>query len=103
MIRIVFEKQSHRFNMLFELYKRGNANIDYADDIQTLAYNHGLGFKSFFPAWKYLQLEGLIKIRPGRENYYASMTHKGIKAIEEVFWDENKRTEYFPPYREMMN
>lgn len=103
-MRIVFEKQSHRFYMLFELYKRSKANIDYADDIQALAYNHGMSFKSFFPAWKYLQIEGLIKIKPGsRESYYASITHKGIKAIEQVFWDEHKRTEYFPPYWEMMN
>lgn len=103
MIRIVFEKQSHRFFMLFELYKRSNANIDFAEDLQMLAYNQGMGHRSFFPAWKYLQIEGLIRVRHGRDNYYASITHKGIKAIEEVFEDESEYSKYFPPYREMMN
>lgn len=103
MIRVIFEKQSHRFFMLFELYKRSKANIDYAEDMQMLAFNQGQGMKSFYPAWKYLQVEQLIRVRPGRENYYASITHKGIKAIEEVFRDENRYTEYFPSYREMMN
>lgn len=102
MIRFIFEKQTNRFFMLFELYKKSNTNIDYAEDLQMLAYNQGMGMKSFFPAWKYLQMEGLIKVRPGRENYYASITHKGIKAIEEVFTDEGVHTYYFPPYREMI-
>lgn len=102
MIRIIFEKQAQRFTMLFELYKQSDANIDYATDIQNIAFNEGVGMRSFFPAFKYLQMEELIRIRPGRSSYVASITHKGIKAIEEVFQDENVATYYFPPYREMV-
>lgn len=101
MIQIIFEKQSQRFFLLFELYKQSNANIDYATNLQNIAFNQGLGLRSFTPAWKYLQMEGLIKVRPGSQNYLASITHNGIKAIEEVFFNENDPTYYFPAYREM--
>ncbi len=101
MIRIIFEKQAQRFTVLFELYKQSDANIDYATDLQDLAFNEGVGMRSFSPAFKYLQMEELIRVRPGRSSYIASITHRGIKAIEEVFQNENEPTYYFPAYREM--
>jgi predicted transcriptional regulator len=103
MIRLIFEKQMNRFHILFELYKQSDANIDYATDVQILAYNQGVSFKAFTTAWKYLQMEEMIKIRPGGSGYIANITHRGIKAVEEVFQDENERTYYFPAYREMMS
>lgn len=101
MIHLIFEKQRNRFLILFELYKQSDANIDVVTNIQALAQNQGMSFKSFTTAWKYLQMEDLIKIRPGNNDYLANITHKGIKAIEEVFQDELERTYYFPAYREM--
>lgn len=101
MIRLIFEKQAQRFFILFELYKQSDANIDYATDLQSIAYNEGIGFRSFMPAFKYLQMEELVRVRPGGSSYIASITHKGIKAIEEVFRNENEHTYYFPAYREM--
>ncbi|TAF67432.1 MAG: hypothetical protein EAZ55_03715 [Cytophagales bacterium] len=93
-----------------ELYKRSDANVDFATDLQSLAINEGIGLRSFMTAWKYLHMEELIKIRPmssygsfqGNPHYYASITHKGIKAIEDVYNNDQEPTYYFPPYREMI-
>lgn len=103
MLQIVFERQWHRFQILFEIYKRSNADIDTAYDLRELSLNHGMKFLDFLPAWKYLQMEDLIRVRfrQSSNKYYACMTHQGLKAIEEVFFNENKPTYYFPAYREM--
>lgn len=109
MMNFVYENQTFRFQMLFELYKRSNADIDYVMDFQQLAGDLGIGMKAFQACFKYLYMQDLIKMRQqnggrdnGNNNYPASITHRGIRAVEEVFRDENRKTEFFPPYREMM-
>lgn len=102
MIRFIFEKQSHRFFILFELYKESDASIDFACNLRNIASKQGLGLRSFMPAFKYLQMEELIRVRPSEQGYMATITHHGVKAIEEVFRNENESTYYFPSYREMI-
>lgn len=107
MLQLVFERQWYRFRILFELYKRSNANIDFSCDLHEMAMNQGIKFFDFIPAWKYLQMEELIRMRYGQSNngmngkYTACLTHKGLKAIEEVFHNEIEPTYYFPAFREM--
>jgi hypothetical protein len=52
-------------------------------------------------------MEELIQLRPyqsgsnNENSYWFTITHKGIRAIEEVFLDQYKHTYYFPSYREI--
>jgi acyl-coenzyme A thioesterase PaaI-like protein len=39
----------------------------------------------------------------GGTEFHAVLTHKGVKAVEEVFLDNQKQTYYFPAYKEMKN
>lgn len=108
-MNIIIENQTYRFQILFEIYKKSNTDIDFATDLQELAMNLGVGNRAFQSSYKYLYMQDLISMRPnmdnnggGGSNYYASITHKGVKAVEEVFRFPEKASEYFPPYREMM-
>lgn len=106
-MNFIQENQIYRFQILWELYQQSNADIDQVFDLQNVASNRGIGIKSFQSAYKYLYMQDLISIQPNKsqgENgmYFVSITHKGIKSIEDVFRDVLKSTEFFPPYREMM-
>jgi predicted transcriptional regulator len=106
MMNHIHENQTFRFQILFELYKKSNADVDYVMDLQELATNIGIPMKAFQSAFKYLFMQDLISMRHQNTDnngnpYPTSITHKGIKAVEHVFWNENKSTEYFPPYRQM--
>ncbi|WP_045113014.1 hypothetical protein [Microscilla marina] len=105
MFQIVFDRQWHRFRILFELYKRSNADIDTVYDLRELSMSQGIKLLDFLPAWKYLQMEELIRVRFGGSTgrYQACLTHSGLKAIEEVFFNENEPTYYFPAFREMQH
>jgi hypothetical protein len=108
MIVLIREKRLYRFRLLFELYKRSDADIDVVQNLQDIATQLGIHHHQFSPAWKYLHMEELIMMRPAAAfqspefRYQASITHKGIKAIEEVFLNEHQPTYYFPSYREVM-
>jgi|GEM_PF-1246175 predicted transcriptional regulator len=106
MMNFIYENQTNRFQILFEIYKRSNADIDYVMDLQELASNIGVGMRAFQSAFKYLYMQDLISMKhqssQGNMNGYpTSITHKGIKALEKVFREETESTEYFPAYREM--
>lgn len=106
MMNFIYENQANRFHILFEIYKRSNADIDYVMDLQELASNIGVGMRAFQSAFKYLYMQDLISMKHsnsyGNMNAYpTSITHKGIKAVEKVFRDETQSTDYFPAYREM--
>lgn len=109
-MNFINENQMYRFQILWELYKQTNADIDQAYDLRELSNQIGIGNRSFQAAYKYLYMQDLISMRPASEgnggnmssNYMASITHRGIKAVEEAFRFANKATEYFPAYREMM-
>ncbi|MCC5945562.1 MAG: hypothetical protein JJT94_11560 [Bernardetiaceae bacterium] len=109
MIALIREKRTYRFRLLFALYKKADANMDAVYDMQELAMQAGMNHNQFLSAWKYLHMEELIQVRPYHEQsaqegrYHARLMHKGIKAIEEVFLNENQYTYYFPAYREMMS
>lgn len=105
-MNFIYENQTYRFQILFEIYKKSNADIDYVIELQELAGNLGIGMKAFQAAFKYLYMHDFISMKRQNQensNYYpTSITHQGIKVVEEVFRNEQKRTEHFPAYREMM-
>jgi hypothetical protein len=107
-MNFIQENQIYRFQILLELYQQSKADIDFVCDLQVLSTHKGIGLKPFQSAYKYLYMQDLIHIHPtsptqnDTNSYLVSITHKGIKALEEVFRDITKPTEYFPSYREMM-
>jgi len=105
MTSIVNFKKTERFLLLYALYKKSNANCDYGYNLMELGLQEGLGHKTFKSAFDYLVAERLVKLRAQTDNrdyfYFASLTEKGINAVEEVFNDETQSTRYFPAYREM--
>ncbi len=105
MTGIINLKKTERFLLLYALYKKSNASTDYSSNLLEMGMQEGLGYKTFKSAFDYLSAEQLIRLRSQSDNreyfYYASITEKGIKAIEEVFDDETRSTSYFPAYREM--
>lgn len=107
-MNFINENQTYRFQILFELYRQGNADIDQARDLRELASNLGLNSKSFNAAFKYLYMQDLISMKPssmnneGQSSYFATITHRGIKAVEDALRQANQATNYFPAYREMM-
>ncbi|EAY31168.1 hypothetical protein [Microscilla marina] len=110
MQNIVQENQIYRFQILMELYKTSNSDMDFIANIQELASNVGISNMAFQAAYKYLYMHELIRMHPSmatsgtgsQTQYQASITHQGMKVVEEVFKYQHKATEYFPPYREMM-
>lgn len=109
MENFVQEYQIYRFQLLMEMYQTSHSDIDYVSNIQELASNVGMNNKAFQAAHKFLYMHELIRMQPSMANgggsnhqYRASITHRGLKAVEEAFKFPNKPTEFFPPYREMM-
>jgi len=109
MTNLIFDKQSERFNLLFALYKRANANSEMSFNMRDLASQNGLGYHSFRSAYEYLVAEELIQPRhysggnEGQDTYfYASMTTKGMNAVEESFKNTHQDSAYFPAYHRMM-
>jgi predicted transcriptional regulator len=108
MVNFIRERRIHRFQLLIELYRQTGADPDQVVDLQEIASKQGMTPRYFKPAWKYLMMEELIQLRPYQDNsnvnsmsYWFTITHKGIRAVEEVFLDEYKHTYYFPSYREI--
>lgn len=107
-MNVVNENQMYRFQILMEMYRQSQSDIDYIMDIQQLAMQIGISNKNFQSAYKYLYMHDFIQMHAqGNFNgnggmYQANITHKGVKAVEDVFRDINRATEFFPPYREMM-
>jgi predicted transcriptional regulator len=99
---IVEQNKTNRFILLFAIYIASSADYDYAVNVEMLAQNKGLSSRDLRKAYKYFCEEGFITPKDGGAEFYASITHKGIIALEEVFLDEYKPTYYFPAYREMM-
>ncbi len=102
MINVIFDNQVNRFTTLFALYISSGGSCEVAKNIQNLADYNGIVSREFRKVFSYLVEEELIK-RHGdeEEGFHASLTHKGIKAIEEVFINPMEKTYYFPPYSEM--
>jgi hypothetical protein len=110
MTNLIFDKQNERFILLFALYKKSNAQTEMSFNIRDLASQHGMGYHSFRSAYDYLIAEELIqpKYYTGNSDtqdgyFHASITIKGINAIEEVFKNMHKESTYFPPYHKMVN
>ena len=109
MVNFIRERRIYRFQLLIELYRQSNTDPDKAMNLYEIASKQGMSPRNFKPAWKYLMMEELIQAKPYQDSsnsnydtsYWFSITHKGIRAIEEVFLDEYKHTYYFPSYREI--
>lgn len=108
MENFVQENQHYRFQILMELYRVSNSDMDYVTNIQELASNIGINHQTFQAAYKYLYMHELIRMHPSmsfgnQSQYRASITHLGMKVVEEVFKFPQKASEFFPPYHEMMH
>ena len=110
MTHLIFDKQTERFNLLFAIYKRSNANPEMSFNMRDLASQHGLGYHAFRSAYEYLISEELMKPRyytggsgdAQDSHFYASITTKGMNAIEEVFKNPHEDSTYFPAHNRMM-
>lgn len=97
----IFNNKVGRFNVLMAVYNATDAVYDQSVNVQTLAANAGMSGMAFRKIYQYLVEEGLLKPVEQPGGFYAYITHKGIKAIEEVFIDQYQPTYYFPAYRDM--
>ena len=106
MTSIVHYKRTERFMLLYALYRKSNASLDFGYNLRDLATEEGLGYKVFKSAFDYLSSEKLIKPKSQSDSFeyffFAGITDKGINAVEDVFREESKDTFYFPAYSEMM-
>lgn len=93
--------KTNRFKLLLALYIASDADYDHSINMKSLAEQRELDDPKFMRAFKYLQEERFITLEDGGNDYLASISHKGIKVVEEVFLDPAKQTYYFPPYRKM--
>lgn len=93
--------KTSRFKLLLALYIACDADYDHAINMQALGEQREMEDAKFNRAFKYLQEERFVQREDGGNDCLASITHKGIKVIEEVFLDPAKQTYYFPPYRKM--
>lgn len=101
-MNVIYDNQVNRFTTLFALYISSGGSHEVAKNMKNLADYNGIVSREFRKVFSYLVEEELIKRHDGEEDsYYASLTHKGIKAVEEVFIDPLEKTYYFPPYAEM--
>lgn len=111
MTNLIFDKQTERFNLLFALYKKSNANAEMSFNMRELASQNGMGYHAFRSAYDYLVAEDLIQPRhysggsEGQDSYYyySSITTKGMNAIEETFRNMHQDSTYFPAYHRMMH
>ena len=100
-MNVIHDNKTMRFTLLFSLYITVNGRYEMAKDISVLADHNGISSRDFQSIFRYLQEEELIEPRKGENEYHAGLTHKGLKAVEEVFFDVNQKTYYFPSYAEM--
>jgi len=109
MTNFINEFQFYRFQILSEMYRRSNADMDFVIDVQKIAEQFGIQNRNFQSVFKYLYMEEFIQVRSmgqqggQNENYQASIKHKGLRAIEDVYQNMNQPTHYFPAYRQMMS
>lgn len=97
-MNIVNVNKAKRFSVLFSLYIASEADYEHALNLETLGENRGLSAREVRRIFQYLQEEGFIREKDGGGDFHASLTHKGIKSVEEVFLDLNRQTYYFPAY-----
>jgi predicted transcriptional regulator len=99
----IFQNRTNRFNLLLAIYNATDASYEHPVNVPSLAAQVGLNGAQLRKALAYLLEEGLLRAAdlggPGEQ--LASLTHKGTKAVEEVFIDQYQATYYFPAYREM--
>jgi predicted transcriptional regulator len=101
-MNVIYDNQVNRFTTLFALYISSGGSSEVAKNMKNLADYNGIVSREFRKVFSYLVEEELIKRHDSEEeSYFGSLTHKGIKAIEEVFIDPFEKTYYFPPYAEM--
>ena len=93
--------KTNRFRLLLALYIACDADYDHSINMQSIGEQREMETAKFNRAFRYLQEERFIALTDGGNEFLASITHKGIKVIEEVFLDPAKQTYYFPPYRTM--
>jgi predicted transcriptional regulator len=98
----IFQNRTNRFNLLLAVYNLTDASYEQAVNIQALAANVGLNGAQLRKVFAYLLEEGLLRANEtAGGDFFANLTHKGTKAVEEVFIDQYQATYYFPAYREM--
>lgn len=101
-MEIINQNKTNRFTLMFSLYITVNGHYNFTKDLRMLADHNGVNARDFKSAFTYLIEEALIESRESENNeYFACLTHKGIKAVENVFIDVTQSTQYFPAYKEM--
>lgn len=106
MKNIILTRKLDRFSLLYALYRKSNGMSGRVFNLRELASFEEVGVRAFRSAFDFLASEKLIapqfSAENPHENYYASLTDKGIFAVENVFQDESSETTYFPSYQQMM-
>lgn len=93
--------KAKRFQLLFAIYIASDADYEYSLNVMQIGEQRGFSDRETQKIFKYLLEEKFIELRDGGGEYQAAITHKGVKAVEEVFIDQQKSTYYFPAYREI--
>lgn len=101
-MNIIHDLKTERFQVLFALYIATEADYEHAQNLKDLAESRGITGNRYRKVMTYLSEEGFIGRKDGGNEHMYTISHKGIKIVEEVFLDQYAPTYYFPPYREMM-
>jgi hypothetical protein len=89
------KKKQDRFKFLNKIYEVSNGRISYIVDGEAIGLEFGFDRGYSADIYYYLNEEGLTE--PMGAGIRLSLTHYGIKEIEEALSEPNEPTAYFPP------
>jgi hypothetical protein len=91
----ISKKKQDRFKFLNRIYEVSDGRTGYMINGETIGKEFGFDRGYSTAIYYYLNDEGLTE--PMGSGIYLSLTHYGIKQIEEALSEPNEPTEYFPP------
>ena len=97
----VDEMIKRRFQFLHEIYDLSNADINRYYQSYKVGEKLGYSNKLTTQVIQYLEKEGLIKFRTDAMTTI-SITHEGIKEVEQALTNPNEATEHFSPAKNII-
>ena len=90
----ILQHMAARLRLLILVYHASQASTRRATDARALALADGQTIEEFKKAFAWLEGEALIN--PYGTGYTCTLTHQGLKAVEEAVSNPRQGTPYFP-------
>jgi hypothetical protein len=99
MLAMIEKEQYNRLMVLVELYRITNGDRRKAVQLNKLGSEHGVKNGAFDRAYDFLMNEGLISAHGG--GYTCTISHEGIKLVEDAVQNPHTATRHFAPLAEL--